>query len=101
MPTANADARRCSQKGDIDGAWVPEPWATRLVEEGGGHVLVDERRLWPNGDFVTTHLIVATEFLEANPDVVRDLLVGHVNAINAVNDDRAASQETVASAIGS
>ena len=99
MPQANGQALEAFIAGEIDGAWVPEPWATRMVGEGGGHVLVNEADLWPDGEFVTTHLIVATEFLEAHPDVVRDLLVGHVNAINAVNDDRAASQETVASAI--
>ena len=62
--------------GDIDGAWVPEPWATRLVDEGGGKVLVDERDLWPDGEFVTTHLIVATKFLNDHPDVVKQLLAG-------------------------
>ena len=57
--------------GDIDGAWVPEPWATRLIQEGGGTVLVDERDLWPDGQYVTTHLIVATKFLDEHPDVVK------------------------------
>ncbi len=99
MPQDNGTALEAFTAGEIDGAWVPEPWATRMVGEGGGHVLVNEADLWPDGEFVTTHLIVATEFLEAHPDVVRDLLVGHVNAINAVNDDPAASQATVASAI--
>ena len=36
-----------------DGAWVPEPWASRMVVEGGGTVLVDERTLWPDGRFPT------------------------------------------------
>ena len=48
-----------SRPATIDGAWVPEPWATRLIQEGGGKVLVDERDLWPDGQYVTTHLIVA------------------------------------------
>ena len=66
----NAEALTLFRDGEIDGAWVPEPWATRLILEGGGHVLVDERDLWPDGEFVTTHLIVATGFLEDQPDVV-------------------------------
>ena len=60
-PQENADTLTAFQTGAIDGAWVPEPWATRLVHEGGGHVLVDEADLWPDGKFVTTHLIVATD----------------------------------------
>ena len=75
-PQANADALNAFIAGDIDGAWVPEPWSTRMVEEGGGRVLVNEADLWPDGDFVTTHLIVATEFLEEHPDVVKSLVAG-------------------------
>ena len=48
-PQDNADTLTAFQTGAIDGAWVPEPWATRLVNEGGGHVLVDERDIWPDG----------------------------------------------------
>jgi NitT/TauT family transport system substrate-binding protein len=68
------------RSGDIDGAWVPEPWATRLVDEGGGKVLVDEADLWPNGRYVTTHLIVRTEYLEEHPEQVEALLEGHIEA---------------------
>jgi NitT/TauT family transport system substrate-binding protein len=88
----NADALTQFQAGELDGAWVPEPWATRLVLEGGGHVLVDERDLWPGGEFVTTHLIVATGYLEEHPDVVTGLLNGLVDSIDTINADPAAAQ---------
>ena len=58
-PQDNADTLDAFQTGELDGAWVPEPWATRLVNEGGGKILVDEADLWPEGEFVTTHLIVS------------------------------------------
>ena len=99
-PMANADILTAFSSGDLDGAWVPEPWATRMTEEGGGHVLVDERDLWPQGEFVTTHLIVATEFLDAHPDVVKRLLEGQVAANQFVNDNADEAQQLVASAIG-
>ena len=51
--------------------------------EGGGHVLVDEKDLWPDGEFVTTHLIVRTEFLEEYPETVAALLRGHVAAVES------------------
>ena len=95
LPQANADTLTAFQAGEIDGAWVPEPWATRLIQEGGGRVLVDERDLWPEGDYVTTHLIVATKFLEDHPDVVKQLLEGHVEATKAVNDDPEAAKVAV------
>jgi NitT/TauT family transport system substrate-binding protein len=83
-----------SRTGSIDGAWVPEPWATRLVLEGQGTVLVDEADLWPDGEFVTTHLIVATEYLESQPANVRALLSGCSTSIDVANGDPAAAQAT-------
>jgi NitT/TauT family transport system substrate-binding protein len=85
VPQANADTLTAFQQGNIDGAWVPEPWATRLILEGGGHVLVDEADLWPDGRFVTTHLIVGREFLDEHPGTIRDLLSGLVDSIEFAN----------------
>ncbi len=94
-PQDNADTLVAFQSGSLDGAWVPEPWATRLVTEGRGTVLVDEADLWPDGDFVTTHLIVATEFLDEHPDIVRALISGLADAVDEANGDAAAAQATV------
>lgn len=92
VPQANADTLTAFVGGSIDGAWVPEPWATRLVLEGRGHVLIDERDLWPGGAFVTTHLIVATKYLEKHPDIVKGLLEGLLDAIDVANGDPAQAQ---------
>src|SRR5687767_4591749 len=78
VPQENGQALDAFKTGTIAGAWVPEPWATRMVQEGKGKVLVDEKTLWPGGDYVTTHLIVRTPFLKDHPDVVKHLLEGHV-----------------------
>lgn len=79
-PTDNSSALQLFQQGKLDGAWAPEPWASRLVLDGGGKVLVDERTLWPQGRFVTTELIVRTGFLTNHPDLVRDLIDGELDA---------------------
>jgi NitT/TauT family transport system substrate-binding protein len=78
IPTQNPQILDLFRRGDIDGAWVPEPWASRLVVDGGGVILVDERTLWPGGDFVTAHVIVSTKFLREHPDLVRKWLEAHV-----------------------
>lgn len=78
IPTPNPQIFDLFQQGQIDGAWVPEPWASRLVVEGGGVVFLDERSLWPNGDFVTAHIIVRTAFLKAYPHLVQVWLAAHV-----------------------
>lgn len=79
-PTDNASALQLFQQGKLDGAWVPEPWASRLVLDGGGKVLVDERTLWPAGRFVTTELVVRTAFLTDHANLVRDLIEGQLDA---------------------
>lgn len=78
IPTQNSQILDLFKQGQIDGAWVPEPWASRLIVEGGGELLLDERTLWPNGDFVTAHIIVSTAYLQAHPDVVKAWLEAHV-----------------------
>ena len=87
LPIANADILTAFLKKEIDGAWVPEPWATRLVQEAGGKVLVDEKSLWPDGKFVTANLIVRTDYLEKNPDVIKKLLEAHVDETLKINND--------------
>jgi NitT/TauT family transport system substrate-binding protein len=99
LPQDNAQTLDLFKQGQIDGAWVPEPWATRLVREGGGKVLVDEATLWPRGQYVTTHLIVRTEFLEDHPDVVKRLLEGQVAANDLIKDDPQRAQNLVGQGI--
>jgi sulfonate transport system substrate-binding protein len=95
VPQANAQTLETFRAGEIQGAWVPEPWATRLVLEGGGTVLVDERSLWPDGQFVTTHVVVRTQFLEQHPELVAAVLRAHVRAVDFVNAEPAKARELV------
>ena len=88
-PQDNAATLDAFKQGQLQGAWVPEPWATRLVQEGGGKVLVNEADLWPNGQFVTTQLVVRTAFLKDHPDAVKKLLEGQVAANDYVNKNPA------------
>ena len=99
-PQDNSQTLQTFISGDIQGAWVPEPWATRLVQEGGGKVLVDERTLWPQGKYVTTHVMVATKFLEDHPDVVKQFLEGQVAANDWVNQNSAEAQKVANDEIG-
>lgn len=79
QPTDNSSIVTAFRAGQLDGAWVPEPYASQLVLTGGGKVLVDEKDLWPQGTFVTTTLAVSKQFLDQHPDTVRALLRGQVD----------------------
>ncbi|MFF4349606.1 aliphatic sulfonate ABC transporter substrate-binding protein [Streptomyces sp. NPDC001530] len=78
------------KSGSLDGAWVPEPTASKLVAEGG-KVLLDESTLWPDKKFVITNIIVSQKFLKEHPKVVEAVLKGSVetNAWIAANPDKA------------
>jgi len=78
IPTDNPLILDLFRQSQIDGAWVPEPWAARLIVDGGGKLFLDERELWPNGEFVTAHIIVSTQFLKQHPDLVKAFLRAHV-----------------------
>jgi NitT/TauT family transport system substrate-binding protein len=88
-PVANADILTLFLKKEIDGAWVPEPWATRLVKEANGRIFVDERDFWPpDGKFVTANIIARTDYLNQNPDVIKKLIDAHVNETQWINNNK-------------
>ncbi|MEW2416356.1 aliphatic sulfonate ABC transporter substrate-binding protein [Streptomyces sp. NPDC046866] len=89
------------KQGSIDGAWVPEPTASKLVSEGGS-VLLDETSLWPDKKFVITNVIVSQKFLKEHPDVVEAVLRGTVKTnewINANQDKAKASANAALKAL--
>jgi NitT/TauT family transport system substrate-binding protein len=99
LPQDNAATLTAFESGAIDGAWVPEPYATQLQQEGG-KVLVDEATLWPKGQFVTTNLVVTTKFLAAHQDVIANLLKGVDSSIKLITSNPAQAQQLVADGIG-
>ncbi|GEC03837.1 lipoprotein [Streptomyces spinoverrucosus] len=78
------------KSGSIDGAWVPEPTASKLVAEGA-KVLLDEADLWPDKKFVITNIIVSQSFLKEHPKAVEAVLRASVktNAWINANPDKA------------
>jgi NitT/TauT family transport system substrate-binding protein len=98
-PTENAQTLTLFQQGELDGAWLPEPWVSRLIIDAGAHVLVDEADLWEDGEFPTTVLLVRADFLEQHPDVVEDLLEGHVAAVQWIADNPAETPDVINDAL--
>ena len=62
----NPDIYTLFVKGEIDGAWVAEPWASILEIELGGKRLFHEEELWPNNEFASVLLIGNTDYVEKN-----------------------------------
>jgi NitT/TauT family transport system substrate-binding protein len=95
VPQDNAQTLEAFREGRVAGAWVPEPWATRLVREGQGKVLVDERTLWPDGRFVTAHVIARTDVLQQRREELAKLLLAHVETTRWIVDNPREAQAAV------
>jgi NitT/TauT family transport system substrate-binding protein len=77
-PLANSDILSMFARGELAGAWVPEPWGARLVAEARGRILLDERTLWKDGRFPTTVLVASRRALQKRRADVTALLRAHV-----------------------
>jgi len=82
---SNPDIYTLFVKGDIDGAWVPEPWATILETELGGKRLFHEEELWPNKEFASVLLIANTDYVEKNPTIIANFLQSHHETVTWIN----------------
>jgi len=83
----NPDIYTLFVKGDIDGAWVAEPWATILETELNGKRLFHEEELWPNQEFASVLLIANGDFVEKNPTLIVNLLDSHHETANWINQN--------------
>jgi NitT/TauT family transport system substrate-binding protein len=95
VPLSNADQLTMFRKNQIDGAWTVEPWVSRLEIEGHGKILLEEKSLWPEGRYVTTHLIVNRDFLSRNAEVVKKLLKAHIEVTQQINANLEAAGKTL------
>jgi NitT/TauT family transport system substrate-binding protein len=71
VPTPNADQLLLFRQKQIDAVWAVEPWISRLEQEAGGKILVDDR------DAITTVLVSRTDFLTSQRTLVKKLVAAH------------------------
>ena len=83
---ANPDIYTLFAKGDIDGAWVPEPWATMLVEELDGVRLFDENEFWPENQFSSVLLIGRSDYIEKNPEIIKKWINANKKTAQWINN---------------
>lgn len=81
----NPDIYTLFVKGEIDAAWVPEPWATILVQELDGKRLFFEEDIWPNKQFASVLLIGRTDYIEKNPEIIQNWIESHDKTVSWIN----------------
>jgi NitT/TauT family transport system substrate-binding protein len=79
VPTPNPDQLGLFQSGQLDAVWTVEPWVSRLVLEGKGRILVEEK------DAVTTILVSSVKLLKEHPELAAKLLAAHVELTAWIN----------------
>ncbi|MBI1289911.1 PhnD/SsuA/transferrin family substrate-binding protein [bacterium] len=89
IPVANPDTMNLFEKDQLDAAWLPEPWASRLEEAGLVVVIAEEKDLWESGRFALTSVVARAEFLEKHPDLVGKFLEAHIRITDELADDSA------------
>ena len=85
-PIPNAQMSALMARGQIDAAWVPEPWGSILVSQTGARVIAEEKDLWPTKQFTLTLIVTTPQFLAAHPDVVKKVLAVHEKWTKLLND---------------
>jgi len=97
MASANILAEM--RRGEIAGAWLPEPWATRAVREMSAERLIDERDRWPNGAFSTSLVAARRDFTEERADDVARLVAAIADEVDRAKREPVATRDEAYGAI--
>lgn len=84
----NPDLITLFDKQSLDAAFVPEPWASKLIKEGGARLVLEYDQTWREGDYPVAVLIGSTEFIDRNPEAVEEFMEAHSQITEKINADR-------------
>ncbi|MHB1126255.1 MAG: aliphatic sulfonate ABC transporter substrate-binding protein [Bacillota bacterium] len=83
----NPDIMILLDRGEVDAAFVPEPWGSRLINEVNANIILDYDQVLRNGKYTTAVVIARKEFLEQHPDIVEGFLKTHVEITESINQN--------------
>ncbi len=86
LPIANADQVTLFARKEIEAAWTVEPWVSILIQNGG-KLFLDEDKLWSEGKYATTLVIVRKEFLDQKPELVKNFLSAHLAVTRWIHEN--------------
>lgn len=95
LPVKNPDILVLFKRKELDAAWVPEPWASRLIKEAHARLVIDERDLWTDKMFPTTVLIARTAYLTEHPQQVQAFLQAHLRTIDWIQKNPQPAQSAL------
>lgn len=95
IPVENPDILTLIAKGEVDAAFVPEPWGSRIIKAAGAYVVLDANKVWGDGKYTSAIVIVSSKFLKEKPDLVQKWLAAHVDLTERINRDKEGSKTVV------
>ncbi|MCX7624974.1 MAG: ABC transporter substrate-binding protein [Candidatus Sumerlaeaceae bacterium] len=88
IPCSSSDAQILLKKGQVDAAWLPEPWPSQLEAGGEAVFLTEEKTLWPEGRFPATVVVASRRFLDENPQIVAEFLRVHEETVSTLQTEK-------------
>lgn len=79
LPAANPDLLQLFTQGRVDAVWTVEPWVSRLEQETGAKVFLEQN------DAITTVLVASVRFLSRHPAVAERFRRAHVELTAWIN----------------
>lgn len=90
VPTENPDQLPLFLRRQVDAVWTVEPWVSRLEQEAGGKVYLEQ------SDAITTLLVSSVRFLREHPDLAGKFRAAHAELTAWINAHPAEAQILVA-----
>lgn len=93
IPTPNPEQLMLFKRGDIDAVWTVEPWVTRLEQDAGGKIFLDQK------DAVTTILVTNNRTLKGHAELVKKFVAAHKELTDWINKNPAEAQKLALEAL--
>jgi NitT/TauT family transport system substrate-binding protein len=89
QPTQNPDQLALLKSGDLDAVWTVEPWVTRLEQEAGGKIFLEDK------DTNVTLLAARAAFLSERADIAKKIAAAHRELTNWIKANAAEARGLV------
>lgn len=83
----NPEIKNLLDKKAIDGAFVPEPWGSRLEIESKANLLLDYDKVF-DGAYPVGLIVARKDFIEKNPETVKQFLKTNEDITKFINENR-------------
>lgn len=93
IPTANPEQLLLFKRGDLDAVWTVEPWVTRLEQDAGGKIFLEQK------EAVTTILVTNNKTLKNHAELVKKFVAAHKELTEWINKNPAEAQKLALEAL--